>query len=309
MLLEALLFVFLFPFLRISIELAQLKQAVSSLFLKMDPLRTPGINEDSQFWMSITQFVPILALVIVGYLLYKSIGCCSCHGILKYVIVVGVVQVSFLSIVHLLVRETTVNLEVSTVIKVLAMLSTWSSTIIVLSGKQGPLAVLALLIGGWCIIRLMRLEQDTENKYSGSSHFYALPVTQWSLLAVCMFFSTGHWCAFDGLRYAAAFIGFDEFNLIRQAVLLTIDTFGFSHIFPIFGLPFLVACCYPLRQNKRLFSMQLCQVYLMYGLNYSCISHIYYIMRHNTKAPFDGMGIICSKICFSMWWVLFWLMS
>ncbi|KAL2530676.1 Alkaline-phosphatase-like family protein [Forsythia ovata] len=306
MLLEALLFVFLLPFLRISIELAQLKQAVSSLFLKMDPLRTPGINEDSQFWMSITQFVPILALVIVGYLLYKSIGCYSCHGILKYVIVgslsnfmliaiywacnsdllnlpmvprglkgnlipriiyaVGVVQVSFLSIVLLLVRETTVNLKESTVIKVLAVLSTWSSTIIVLSGKQGPLAVLALLIGGWCIIRLMRLEQNTENKYSGSSHFYALPVTQWSLLAVCMFFSTGHWCAFDGLRYAAAFIGFDEFNLIRQAILLTIDTFGFSHIFPIFGLPFLVACCYPLRQNKRLFSMQLCQVYLMYGL-------------------------------------------
>lgn len=53
---------------------------------------------------------------------------------------------------------------------------------------------------------------------------------------------------------------FDEFNLIRQAILLTIDTFGFSHIFPIFGLPFLVACCCPPRQTKRLFSMRLCQV-------------------------------------------------
>ncbi|EYU22364.1 hypothetical protein MIMGU_mgv1a0200002mg, partial [Erythranthe guttata] len=50
---------------------------------------------------------------------------------------------------------------------------------------------------------------------------------------------------------------FDEFNLTRQAILLTIDTFGFSHILPIFGLPFLVTCYYSLRQNK--------QVYLMYG--------------------------------------------
>lgn len=53
---------------------------------------------------------------------------------------------------------------------------------------------------------------------------------------------------------------FDEFNLIRQAILLTIDTFGFSHIFPIFGLPFLVACCCLSRQTKQLFSLRLCQV-------------------------------------------------
>lgn len=188
--LQALALVFLVPFLRISIELGQLKQAVSSLFLKMDPSRTLGINGDSQFWMSITQFMPILALMIVAYLLYKSIVCCSGHGILKYVIVgslsnfmliaiywacndnllnlpmvprvimvnlipriiyaVGVFQVLILAIVQLLVRETTVNLEGSTIFKVLAMLSAWSSTIIVISGKQGPLAVLALLIGGAC---------------------------------------------------------------------------------------------------------------------------------------------------------------
>ncbi|CAI9777096.1 unnamed protein product [Fraxinus pennsylvanica] len=348
MLLEALALVFLVPFLRFSIELGQLKQAVSSLFLKIDPSRTLGINGDSQFWMSITQFVPILALLIVAYLLYKSIVCCSCHRILKYVIVgslsnflliaiywasndnllnllmvprairvnlipriiyaVGVIQVSLLAIVQLLVREKTLNLEGSTIFKVLALISAWSSTIIVISGKQGPLAVLALLIGGWCIIRLMRLEQDTDNNNSGSSLFYTLPVTQWNLLAVCMFFSTGHWCAFDGLRYAAAFVGFDEFNLIRQAILLTIDTFGFSHIFPIFGLPFLVACCCPPRQTKRLFSMRLCQVYLMYGL-ITAVSVTFTILcvtiqrRHlmvwglfAPKFVFDVVGLVLADI-------------
>ncbi|KAL0366548.1 UNVERIFIED_CONTAM: hypothetical protein Sradi_3544900, partial [Sesamum radiatum] len=144
---------------RISIELGQLKQAVNSLFLKVDPSRTLGIDNDSQLWMDRAQ-----------------------------------------------------NLEECTVVKVLALLSAWSSTIIILSGKQGPLVALASSIGGacsalLCLIRLMALEQDTGNESSRSSLSYALPVAQWSLLAVCMFFSTGHWCAFDGLRYAAAFIG------------------------------------------------------------------------------------------------------
>lgn len=46
---------------------------------------------------------------------------------------------------------------------------------------------------GWCLIRLMTLEQRADKCCSGSSTSYALPVTQWSLFAVCMFFSTGHW--------------------------------------------------------------------------------------------------------------------
>lgn len=37
---------------------------------------------------------------------------------------------------------------------------------------------------------------------------------------------------------------FDHFNIIRQGILLSIDTFGVSHILPILGLPFLVAFQY-----------------------------------------------------------------
>ncbi|KAG9139473.1 hypothetical protein Leryth_023712 [Lithospermum erythrorhizon] len=90
---------------------------------------------------------------------------------------------------------------------------------------------------------------------------------QWNLLAVCLFFCTGHWCAFDGLRYAAAFTGFDEFNLIRQAVLLTIETFGFSRILPIVGLPFLVAHQHRAAdKGTEGHVLQLSLVYLIYGL-------------------------------------------
>ncbi|PIN13319.1 Glycosylphosphatidylinositol anchor synthesis protein [Handroanthus impetiginosus] len=303
MLREALLLCLLVPLLRISIELGQLKQAVNSLFLKVDPSKILGIDNDSQFWMYVAEVLPIVALIVVAFIMYRSMSSFSSQGIVKYVVAgtlfnymliplhwasdsslfsvpmflegemrnliprltyaAGLLQLSMLAI-DLFVRERALNLEETTV-KALALLSAWSSTIIVLSGKQGPLVVLALFIGGWCIIRLMALEQDAKNDSSASSLSYALPVTQWSLMAVCMFFSTGHWCAFDGLRYAAAFVGFDEFNLIRQAILLTIDTFGFSHILPIFALPLLVVCCYPLMQNKQIFSMRLSQVYLMYG--------------------------------------------
>ncbi|XP_057776825.1 uncharacterized protein LOC130995522 [Salvia miltiorrhiza] len=304
MLSEALVLCLLVPFLRISIELGQLKQAVNSLFLKINSSNMLGIDNNSELWMYIAEVLPMLALVIVAYLLYKSITSCSSQGILKYVAAgtlfnymlillnwasdssvlssslslwrikgnliprviyaAGLLQLSLLVIGQLIDRGRTSNLEQSTVVKALALIAAWSPATILLSGKQGSLAFLALLIGGWCLIRLMALEQNTEN-YSSGSFSYALPVTQWSLLAVCMFFSTGHWCAFDGLRYAAAFIGFDEFKLIRQAILLTIDTFGFSHILPIFGLP-LIARGYLLRQSKQVFCIRICQVYLMYGL-------------------------------------------
>ncbi|KAL6573405.1 hypothetical protein OROHE_001864 [Orobanche hederae] len=304
MLLEAFVLCLLIPLLRIGIEFGQLKQAVNSLFLKVDPSKTFGIDNGSQFWVYAAEVLPILALIIVAHLMYKCISSSHTQGILKYVVLVtlfnymlipvhwaldssllmeqmpfvgvsgnliprviyavGLLQLLLLA-VDLIARERSSSLDETAVAKALAMLSTWSSTIVILSGKQGPLVVLAFVIGGWCLIRLTALGQDPKNDCYGSSQSYALPITQWSLLAVCMFFCTGHWCAFDGLRYAAAFVGFDEFNLIRQAILLTIDTFGFSHILPIFGLPFLVASFYPPRQNKQVYSMRLCQVYLMYG--------------------------------------------
>jgi phosphatidylinositol glycan class O len=52
---------------------------------------------------------------------------------------------------------------------------------------------------------------------------------------------------------------FDEFVLVRQAIFLTIDTFGFSHFLPIFGLPFLVAHQY-MKSKKLFILMRLSQV-------------------------------------------------
>lgn len=49
-----------------------------------------------------------------------------------------------------------------------------------------------------------RTKSDGQKKLSKLN---PLCVVQWSLLSVCMFFASGHWCAFDGLRYGAAFVG------------------------------------------------------------------------------------------------------
>ncbi|CAN1345017.1 GPI ethanolamine phosphate transferase 3 [Linum perenne] len=101
---------------------------------------------------------------------------------------------------------------------------------------------------------------------NGISNFNPLAVTQWNLLAVCLFFATGHWCAFDGLRYGAAFVGFDEFILVRQAILLTLETFGFSLILPVLGLPFLLLGRHRSNHGKNNLFSQLSQTYLAYGL-------------------------------------------
>ncbi|XP_078435791.1 alkaline-phosphatase-like family protein isoform X2 [Wolffia australiana] len=141
-----------------------------------------------------------------------------------------------------------------------ATLCVLSSTILLLSGRQSPVAALIFVIGALCIIR--------SQKTSGGILENPIPVLKWCLLAICLFFYTGHWCAFDGLRYGAAFVGFDQFDLIRQGILLSIETFGFSHILPIFGLPLLVLFYHQQpwsSRERQSFHSDLILVFLIYG--------------------------------------------
>ncbi|KAK4358542.1 hypothetical protein RND71_020771 [Anisodus tanguticus] len=166
MLLEGLLFVLVVPFLRFGIELGQSKQAVNSLFLKSFPSWTVGIEKSTNLWIYVADILPFLALIILAYRLYKSIRHSSCRGIFKFVVVGTIFASSLIALawaldVSLLCgKEKTSGWEEDTILKATAMLSAWSSTIIILSGKQGPLVALAAVIQGWCIIRLMTLERD-----------------------------------------------------------------------------------------------------------------------------------------------------
>ncbi|KAF9612853.1 hypothetical protein IFM89_004263 [Coptis chinensis] len=222
----------------------------------------------------------------------------------------------------LLDKEMALNFTQSMLQRTVVMLSAWSPTVILIMGRQGPLIALSSVIGGWCIIRLGLLEKKTRDGTVGVLTTDPLPVVQWSFFAVCLFFYTGHWCAFDGLRYGAAFTGqvssllFDEFNLIRQAILLSIDTFGVSHILPILGCPLLVIFHYPQyprgRERNSLLA-NLAQVLLIYGLITSitttftviCVTiqrrHLMVWGLFAPKFVFDVVGLILTDflICFS----------
>ncbi|XP_058214879.1 uncharacterized protein LOC131326207 isoform X2 [Rhododendron vialii] len=293
--LEALVFVLLISVLRFCIELGLSKQAVSSGLADVFPSWMLAVAESYPFWRHIAELLPVLALIILAYMLHESISRSSCRRFLKNVIrgtifnylliaaywtseskllnlplmrtdiqrnyipkviyMIGFGQLSSLALLQFLSEEKTSSWKETVVIKIVAVLSAWSSTIIILSGRQGPMVALASMAGGWCIMRLECLEQDSENSHLQTLSLYSFPVTQWSLLAVCLFFCSGHW--------------FEEFILVPQAILLSIDTFGFSHILPIFGLPFLAIQQVPSGmggQRKEFFFMQLCQVYLMFGL-------------------------------------------
>ncbi|KAJ4981905.1 hypothetical protein NE237_032742 [Protea cynaroides] len=301
MFMEAVVFLLLISILRFTIEIGLSKNAVGTVLLTGGQV---ALN-------IIAEIVPILTLILLGYLLYTTIPGNSCWRILSYLLLTGTLISYMLIALHwtlesdmfgkplvfegigrnfapqliyaigfglliLLVfaqvfmpQKGSINSGEILVIKTVAMLFVWSSTVIILLGRQGPLVSLGSIIGGWCIIRLHNSDLDQNHSSVGALTTNPLPVVQWYLLAVCLFFSTGHWCAFDGLRYGAAFIGFDEFILVRQAVLLTIDTFGVSHILPIFGLPFLVSLQNSRFQNKqvkRILLVKLLQVFLIYGL-------------------------------------------
>ncbi|XP_039146772.1 LOW QUALITY PROTEIN: GPI ethanolamine phosphate transferase 3-like [Dioscorea cayenensis subsp. rotundata] len=150
-----------------------------------------------------------------------------------------------------------------------AMLCAWSPTVLILLGSQGPPVALIYLFGAWCIIRSHRGVQMEAQSQKEVLVNDPISITQWSLLGVCLFFYTGHWCTFDGLRYGAAFVGFDEFNIVRQGLLLAIDTFGVLHIIPVMSLPLLVTLkhCYSKHsQVKAVLFLVLTQLFLSYGL-------------------------------------------
>eukprot|EP00257_Ricinus_communis_P021963 XP_015581561.1 GPI ethanolamine phosphate transferase 3 isoform X1 [Ricinus communis] len=308
MIYEAVIFLLLISILRFSIEVGLSKQAATSLFMSASPSWMLGIAPGHPIWMCMSEIGPILAIISLAWLLYRTTSSSHYWGIWKCIIM-GTISSYLLIAVHWLSESSTLSLVLllrgigksyiprlvygiglgqltlvafgqcftkekpldgnwSLIIKTVALSSAWSSTIILLSGKQGSLVALAFIIGGYCIKKL----ENMEDAISGTAtmlNFNPLAVTQWNLLAVCLFFATGHWCAFDGLRYGAAFIGFDEFILVRQAVLLTIDTFGFSHILPIFGLPFLALHRSSLGQTncwKSSILSRLSQMYMMFGL-------------------------------------------
>ncbi|XP_020226812.1 GPI ethanolamine phosphate transferase 3 isoform X2 [Cajanus cajan] len=298
-LIESIGFLILSTFCRFVIEVGLSKQAATSAFMKDYTSWIVNIASGLVVWDYAAEVVPMLALILLAAWLYNVTSGSFFDWPWKYVIL-GTILSYVLIIVHWitdsnkfgvalmaesigrnyiprivyaialgqllllgfgqLFMKNCLDYKANLVAKTTAMLSAWSSTVILLSGKQGPMVAFASIVGGYFIMKFVDIEGGKQGPHRSFS------ILQWSLSATCLFFCSGHWCAFDGLRYGAAFIGFEEFVLVRQAILLAIDTFGFSIILPVFGLPFLIATKYEANLGKHFLFTQLSQMYTTYGL-------------------------------------------
>lgn len=54
----------------------------------------------------------------------------------------------------------------------------------------------------------------------------------------------------NDICHNSKFCRFDNFHIIRQGFLLSIDTFGVSHILPVLSLPFIAIHCYNTASKK-----------------------------------------------------------
>uniref|UniRef100_A0A1J3DXK4 GPI ethanolamine phosphate transferase 3 n=1 Tax=Noccaea caerulescens TaxID=107243 RepID=A0A1J3DXK4_NOCCA len=340
---EAVIFLAMVSILRFSIDIGLTKQAATSQFMSSSP---SWIAPDHPALTYAIEIAPILSVVILISVLYITITKTSCEGLWKYVTVGSMISYFLIALLwasesklfglegllqvtggrNLIPQTVYVNTLVQLFLlasarmfcsgkdknwamRTVALVSACSSPVILLSGKQGSMLALAYLLAGYCIMKLegveRRTKSDGQNKFSKLN---PLCVVQWSLLSICMFFASGHWCAFDGLRYGAAFVGFDEFVLIRQAILLTIETFGFSVILSVFGLPLLI----PIRsqtprahEEKR---HQVFQMYMLYGVvsaatvtaTILCVTiHRRHLMVWGLFAPkfvFDVVGLFLTDV-------------
>ncbi|GJP45476.1 hypothetical protein CLOM_g4864 [Closterium sp. NIES-68] len=109
--------------------------------------------------------------------------------------------------------------------------------IVLVGGRSIPVILLLSILQGVLFLSLSRSHSSVPS--------FVLCCVEWSLLSILLFFASGHACTFDGLRYTAAFVGFNDFQYHRQGGLLALDTFGFSHLIPAFAIPLLALLAHP----------------------------------------------------------------
>ncbi|KAL1195447.1 hypothetical protein V5N11_030721 [Cardamine amara subsp. amara] len=342
---EAVIFLAMVSVLRVSIDIGLTKQAATSQFMSSSPSWMLGIAPDLPALTYAIEIAPIVSMVILIYVLYIAIAETSSEGLWKYVTVSS--MISYFLIALLWASESKIfgldvllqviggrnripqtvyviglvqlfllasarifgaGKDMSWAIRTVALVSACSSSVILLSGKQGSMLALAYLLAGYCIMRLEGVERTQSDGQHKFSKLNPLCVMQWSLLSICMFFASGHWCAFDGLRYGTAFVGFDEFVLIRQAILLTVETFGFSVLLSVFGLPLLIPNHSQTPQAHGKKRYQLFQMYMLYGVisattvtaTILCVTiqrrHLMVWGLFAPKFVFDVVGLILSDL-------------
>jgi hypothetical protein len=144
-----------------------------------------------------------------------------------------------------------------------------AAPLVMVLGFKGPATMLLALLQAAGLCKLLRLrsaavgfvtaaapapsDRSTSNKRVTMSSAEALGAGDdgccsvvgagaWGLMALQLFFCSGHFCEFSGLQYASAFIGFDDMVWYTSGSLLLVNTCGFLFLGPL-SLPVLMAAC------------------------------------------------------------------
>ena len=187
---QAVVFLLLTTFCRFAIEVGLSKQAATSQFLNVYPSGMMSIASGIPALVYAAEVVPLLVLIFLAYLLYKTISSGIFEGVWKYVIMgailsymliavhwasessmlslalvsygigrncipqivyaIGFGQLLLLAYGQMFNKDKCLDCKKNLIIRTVGMLSTWSPVVILLSGKQGPLVALASIIAGDC---------------------------------------------------------------------------------------------------------------------------------------------------------------
>jgi len=185
--LQSIGFLLLSTLCRFAIEVGLSKQAATSAFMKDNSSWMASLASDLPVWDYTAKLIPMLVLILLAFWLYKATNCSFFDWPWKYVIL-GTILSYMLMLVHLitdsdgfgvavmpesigrtyiprivyaialgqllllacgqLFKHSCSDCKTNLVAKTTAMLSAWSSPVILLSGKQGPIIAFASIVGG-----------------------------------------------------------------------------------------------------------------------------------------------------------------
>lgn len=115
--------------------------------------------------------------------------------------------------------------------------------IILTLGLRGSLCMMLLCFQAFLFINWNKVLSDpksfTRKTEVREANSILLSVMVWCLFTVQYFFKSGHTYEFNSLQWAAAFVGFEDMNMIGGGVLMFLNTFG-PHIILTLQLPILL---------------------------------------------------------------------
>lgn len=124
--------------------------------------------------------------------------------------------------------------------KLIGITAVIQAVIVLVLGLKGPMVILLLTLQLvlFTDIELLLNKSGTSSSNSttkeGKSSFHI--AVMWGFFICQYFFATGHTNEFNSLHWAAAFIGFEEMNMLGGGILMTLETFA-SHILFVLALP------------------------------------------------------------------------